>query len=288
MPKSKITAGQIVKLDQKVSKKKKTKQPNASVSGGVSAQGGAGKKSKGSTPGRRQSIEPLRQQLNILVEEANRRVVSLQSEGLASRALSEAERTAIRFHKENGEITSMFTSQLPRMRDLAREFARVQTFLSDETSTVSGARRDKDDIVSGLFGGQYRAMYGTGYDITRVSKEQGDLALEVYHKVLERGGGWERVISHLRAINTGLTQYGSEELIQQIYDMVTSEEYAGYDADALTAVAYAHVEAIIAMNDEIAERQRMGINYGLLGSAGDTDKYDRYMWNEYRRKLKGE
>lgn len=222
-----------------------------------------------------------------MVQEANRRAAELKAEGFeSSRALSEAQRTAIRFHKEDGKIISMFTSQLPNMREIAREYARVQTFLADDTSTVTGAKREQGDIISGLFGGQYRAMYGTGYDITRVSKEQGDLTLEVYHKILEANGGWERVISHLRATNTGLTQYGSEELIQHIYDIITSGDYEGYSADELVAIADVEVKSIIAMNDALAERQRLGINYGMLDDAFDKEAYDILMWKEYRRRLK--
>lgn len=290
MPKSKIGENPSLKLDDPKDKKKKAKQSSSKASSSKS------KTSTGSTPGAkktkapRTNLKPLKEQLDILITEANRRAAELKAEGYdQSRAMTEAQRTAIRFHKdkETGDITSLFTSQLPSMKDIAREYARVQTFLSDETSMLAGAKREQGDIMSGLFGGQYRAMYGTGYDITRVSKEQGDLTLEVYHKILEKNGGWERVISHLRATNTGLTQYGSEQLIQHIYDVITSGDYEGYSADELVAVADVELRAIIDMNDAIAERQRLGINYGLLDDSLDQDAYDRAMWKEYRKKLKG-
>lgn len=288
MPKSKVSTGNVVKLDLTQDKKKKAKESSKSGTKGSSSSSS----SRGSTPKGakkpRTNLKPLREQLEILVSEANRRVNELTTAGLPqSRAMEEAARTAIRFHRdESNEIVNMFTSDLHRMTDIAREFARVQRFLSDETSTIGGAKREKDDIQTGLFGGQYRAMYGTGYDITRVSKEEGDLALEVYHKVLEFGGGWEAVISHLRATNMGLTQYDSEQLIQEIYDMITSGMYDNDDSDDLAARAYARVREIIKFNDQMAERQRLGINYGILPSELDAEKYDRYVWREEKRKMK--
>ncbi|MBQ2348652.1 MAG: hypothetical protein II388_09855, partial [Clostridia bacterium] len=54
------------------------------------------------------SLNPLRAELNILTSQANALVAELRASGYAedSRALAEAERTAIRFHTEDQLFTA--------------------------------------------------------------------------------------------------------------------------------------------------------------------------------------
>lgn len=78
---------------------------------------------------KRTSLQPLREQLALLTEEANQRVAALGAKGLQSRAIQEALRTQLPSRRNDEGI--LFEANLPRKRDIAREYARVQTFLSD-------------------------------------------------------------------------------------------------------------------------------------------------------------
>ena len=170
----------------------------------------------------RGSLNPLREKLNVLTTKANQLVAELHEAGVSeqSRALSEARRTAIRFHSE--DEGTLFTSNLPRAVDIGREMARVQQFLGDVTSTPSGVISDSVVTAQHLFGGQYRADGGYGANPDYVDKDTAEKVFEVYRKALESQGGWQRVMGWLGSRSHGLQDYGSENLITAIYDMIIS------------------------------------------------------------------
>lgn len=312
MPKSRkgklSSDDKILSFAQGNEKKKPKKLKSTGQSSDYSGKQSTGKKGKskgkgtttkattGSTPRQsspRRSLDPIREQLQIMVDEANARVEELTKSNMPSRALEEARRTRL---KSWGEDAPMFRADLARMRDLKREFARAQTFLADYTSKAEGAENFAKELGSTPFGGQFYAEYGVGYDPNVVEAGDASKVFEIYRRVLEQGGGWERVIGHLRAINAGPASYGSEQLINSIYDMVqniqmpytaglTPKEQEEDFIQELTFRAYAQVESMIQMYDKMAEMQVSGENYGILGDQFDKEKYDRWKWKMMKEEM---
>lgn len=246
----------------------------------------------------RGSLNPLREKLNVLTTKANQLVMELHEAGVSeqSRALSEARRTAIRFHSE--DEGQLFTSNLPRSVDIGREMARVQQFLGDITSTPSGVISDSVVTAQHLFGGQYRADGGYGANPDYVDKETAEKVFEVYRKALESQGGWQRVMGWLGTRSHGLQDYGSENLINAIYDMITNgtddEIFSSIEdtsGEALTdddridyyaIKASQMIEEMIEESKNISELQQMGEDYGILSS---TEKDQRLRTELWRRKM---
>lgn len=261
-------------------------------------------KTTGATAPRRRKLDPLREQLAVLVDEANARVRDIEimnDHGIqvTSRAIQEAIRTLPKSRLEKD--STLFRSDLPRTRDINRELARVQTFLADYTSFARGAENFTNQMATGLFGAQYRKDGGGGFDSSRVSAEDAELVFDVYHRVIEMGGGYDRVIGYFRANSNGLIEYGSQQLINAIYDMVKNiplhemefadakERKEAYEdrRDLLISRAYEVVESMIKSYEAIATLQRSGEDYGKLRNDPDYfARFNHWHWmmqrNEYR------
>lgn len=239
------------------------------------------------------SLNLLRAELNVLTSQANALVAELRASGYAedSRALLEAERTAIRFHTED----QLFTANLPRSRDIGRELARVREFLTDATSTVEGTQRELYGLNQSLFGGQYRADGGYGANPAYVDRQTAERVFEIYRKALEAQGGYQRVMGWLRAKYNGLQDYGSENIINAIYDMVTNTSDNAIAAampdwssrgglSEEDRIDYWSLKASDMISDMIEEAQRisdlqqMGIDYGILPSKDKEERLKTQIW----------
>ena len=188
-----------------------------------------------------------------------------------------------------GEDQPMFRADLARSRDIKRELARTQAFLTDYTSTVPGASAFSSGLTheSGLFGGQWRQRGMAGYNEDVVSKEDADLTFDVYHRAIEQAGGWERVIGYFRAYNNGLISYGSEELINMVYDMVLNQPYAS--EEDLISQTYNYIEDMVSLYESMAEKQQAGIDYGEIVSDPDREaRIARWRWQVERERRKNE
>lgn len=243
----------------------------------------------------KRTLDPLREQLAIMTVEANQRYKEQREMSVVSRAALEAERSLNKAGKENFfETGELFNSNQKSKRALMREFSRVSTFLADFTSTATTSETFERASTQGLFGGQWRTNGGNGYDPDRVSKEDAELVFDIYKRVLEAGGGWERVIGFFRASNIGLVDYGSEELINQIYDMVQNKDIIRIETgedDIRGAVIARSLEIVNNMADmyaQMAVRQRSGVDYGNIESDKKAAEYRRrnYEWQLYREDLK--
>lgn len=210
---------------------------------------------------KRVSLDPLREQLAVLVDQANQRVRELRFLGLGSRALEEANRTQKRKPTRYSDDLP-FRADLKRRRDINIEFARVHEFLNDYTSTVEGAGNFENDIsrLRGQFGANWNTE-GTGknYNTEIIDDETAKKAFEIYRKVIEAAGGWERAVGMLKG-KESLIGYGSENLIVNIYDMVENNEDEG---DIMTIALRIVDEGIEAYN-EMARRQRANYDYGIV------------------------
>lgn len=286
MPKSKVSKKPKIKLTQETTKSQNIKPAKSSKSSSSSSS----KSSNSAKKAPRESLAPIRAQLEVLTAQANERVNALVKSGLPSRALMEAQRTMSAHNKREDQV---FTSNQPRKRDLEREFARVQAFLTDYTSVVEGAKDFTGALTHGLFGAQWRANGGGGYDPNRVTAEQADAVFEIYHEVLSREGGWERVMSYFRASSNGLVEYGSENLINAIFDMVKNQPFEALTKrtrqdiidDAVNKTAD-FVDTIIETYDRMKDAQLLGLDAGQLGIDPDFERRQKHwQWKLERERL---
>lgn len=227
---------------------------------------------------KRVSNEPLRKQLEVLVNQANKRLERLTRMGYDTRAVAEAQRTMVSVHRETGQL---FTSKLSRTRDIQREFARVNTFLSDYTSLAEGAENFNADLnrffkkgmdAPRLFGGQFE----DGYNSAEITYNRAQKVFDIYRRVLEVAGGWERVVGIFRNPNTKV-EYGSDVLINEIYDMVDQ----GFNTEDTIFRAWQMVDAAQNMYDEMATKQASNVDYGRVSTKIDPLLMEKL--NNYRK-----
>lgn len=294
--KSKLNKEQLpIKLDGSTQGSKKTRAKSKKSSVGSSSKGKSSKKSenpRGSTQQKKRKLDPAREKLRVLTEQANQIYWQQKAAGQLSRAALEAERTLTPTHRTKYYETSgdLFSYNLPTSREINRELGRVMTFLTDYNQVYSGVNPDEIKSSKGLFGAQWRGGGGQGYDPTRVSKEDAEMVFDIYHRVIEQGGGWERVIGYFRLMNPGIIDYGSENLINTIYDMVQNQEYIiPSEGNSVTGEIIARSMDIIDRMKEtyerLAELQRSGNDYGAILSESELES-NRAYWNfitRYRR-----
>lgn len=209
----------------------------------------------------RVSLQPLREQLQVLVDQANERVRDLASAGLSSRALDEAIRT-IKRKPTRVDDETLFRADLKRRRDINVEFARVHSFLNDYTSTIMGAHNFESDIsrLTGQFGAKWNTTgLGQNYNTEIISEEVASKSFEIYRKVIEAAGGWERAVGMLKG-KESLIGYGSENLIIAIYDMVENDVNEG----DIIKIALEQINSGIEAYSRMSERQRSNYDYGIV------------------------
>lgn len=231
----------------------------------------------------KQKLGQYREQLSVLVDRANERVDRLTSKGYQSRALDTAIQSRPDSYDTNGPL---FRSDLRSEKQIKREISRVMAFLNDPTSLSKGAERFNEDFsAEGLFGGQYRAINGKGYS-DEVDEEIGDMTLDLYHRILEQAGGWERVMGYLKANSGGLIEYGSTNLINAVYDMVMQMGTSTRSQKKIISRGVNMIKQMVDDYQTMAVKQRSGVDYGLVGyddTAADRRNY--WEWNMHRKGL---
>ncbi len=238
-------------------------------------------------------LEQYREQLSSLVQRANERVNVLntfsaekasKNEEFASRALDAARASLPESRDTNGDL---FNANLRTEKQIKRELSRVMTFLNDPTSLSSGAEQFTEDLTAaGLFGGQYRANGGPGYDEERVTKEVGEQVFDIYGKVLAQEGGWERVMGYFKANSGGLIEYGSENLINAIYEMTVQLGTSDAAQEEIINRAKSMIDDMIDSYKEMAVKQRAGVDYGLIGyDETADDRRNHWQWSMHRKGL---
>lgn len=240
----------------------------------------------------KRTLDPLRDQLNVLVEQANYMYIEQRQLGINSRAAMEAERTLNKKGKQHFQETFMpFNSDLHSQREIKRELSRVMNFLSDYTATTEGGVVEAKQ-ATGLFGGQWRKKGMAGYDEENVTEEDADMVFDIYHRLLEYQGGWQRLIGYFKAVNPGIIDYGSDQLINAIYEMVQNKDsiYVPEDMDvegAILARANDIVNNMIDSYMKISVLQRSGTDYGAIENPEDAKRRkDIYEWGLKREKYK--
>ena len=264
--KKKSSSGSIsAKRVTKASVNKQNKKPR-------SPKKSTAKRSKRSTSSNkpRVSLEPLRKELDVLVQQANTRVSQLLEQGLPSRALLEAQRTLKNMPTRVDDV-ELFKADLKSRKQINREFARVQEFLNDFTSTIKGAKNLQTDFDR--FSGSWYTGEGMNQDLRGKT-------FEIYRKVLEAAGGWERAVGILKG-KESLIGYGSENLVNNIYDMLENN-YAEGD---IISIALEQIESGLKAYEDMASRQVSGYNYGIVFDDDTVQaRRDFYMWRSRFRK----
>lgn len=153
-----------------------------------------------------EAVQSMKNRLEELIAEANRRIDILQSHGYASAALSRAE-------QETGR--DYFTLDDANTRgEVIEEATRARVFLADETSTLEGAKIYTAQLNAAEFRGKFGNQYHTwehkfkNFDTSVIDEEIAKTVFSNYRKLEE-----------LRAADiTGDGAYGSENLIIAMYE----------------------------------------------------------------------
>lgn len=218
------------------------------------------------------SLDPLREELEVLVTQANLRASELIASGLPSRALMEAQRTLARQSTRDQDI--LFRSDLKTRKQINREFARVHEFLNDYTSTLRGANDFKSDFD------RFSGNWGDTWVEAGMDPEKRMRTFDLYRRVVEAAGGWERAIGILKG-KESLTGYGSENLVNNIYDMIENN----FSDGDIIAIALEQINAGIAAYEEMAKRQKADYDYGIVfDDETTTARRDFYTWRRRYRK----
>ena len=221
----------------------------------------------------RVSLNPLREQLSTLVDQANARVAALSNfnaeqrrmnkDEVGSKALVEAERSKRRLTSRDNEDV-LFRANLKTRRDINREFARVQAFLGDFTSTIEGAIQFNKDLslqtdLKGQFGGQWEATTGQRFNTEVIDTDRAKKAFELYRRIEEQVGGWERMVGAMQGYES-LLGYGSENMIIMIYDMVSQN----IDDENVISIGAQLVNDAITNYETMKINMRSDYDYGVI------------------------
>lgn len=234
------------------------------------------KKIKGSIPKRKKmSLNPLRTQLSVLVNQANEKVKILSDSGTYSRAIENARLSLSKQTSRNQSI--LFTSALKTRRQIEREFARVQTFLADWTSSVEGAKSESRSLK--YLEGKFGKVGEKGWYDPSLNEDSAKKAFELYRRSIERAGGWERAVGLIKG-KESLIGYGSENLIMSIYDMIDS----GYSDNDVLDFSFEYIENGLAAYEQMAKQQVSDYDYN--GVIFDMDSEAKKQWYVKRQKMK--
>lgn len=230
---------------------------------------------------KRRTLDPMRDMLRVLTERANERVDKLLESGKPSRALFEAQRTLKR-QRSRVDDEQLFNADLKDRRQINREFARVQAFLNDYTSTVEGAANFETDLsdLKGAFK-EYRNFNGD-WDSIRLDPDKLGDVFDIYRRVIESAGGWERAVGLFQG-KESLVGFGSEVLINNIYDMVEN----GLNKGDIISNALDLIEEAHAVYERMASQQVGNYDYGIIFDDEETTARRNYFEQKFRRRQEG-
>lgn len=170
---------------------------------------------------REYELDRLRDKYSSIISEANQRWELIENEGLQSMAISRA-------LDENG--TPYFSIDLQdNESDIIKEVTRANVFLSEQTSTIEGARLYTAEIGAERFRGKFGKEWATKdnnnrtFDTSTIDEEYAKEVFRSYRMLEETKQGL-------------IIAYGSENLIIAMYDAkVRGEDPYTYGSDVLSA-----------------------------------------------------
>ena len=106
---------------------------------------------------------------------------------------------------------------------------------------------------------------------------------EIYRKVIETAGGWERAVGLLQG-KEKLTGFGSENLINNIYDMLENN----FSEESIKEIALRQIQAGADTYAQMAKNQRLNYDYGIVFDDDSvTARRAFFSWRFDNRKKKG-
>lgn len=193
------------------------------------------------------SIEDTKEELHMLAYKANKLMDEIYKNNLQSPAIEEARKTQSEADRKRNEKRPRFSweddkERLPyfsirdqkTFRDIQREAARIRAFLTADTSDLEGAKMYTsrlDNYYRGAFtraGAQkadpdaekwseVKGNRGKNYDTSRISEGRAKLAFQIYREIEEMDA----------YLIYGEGAYGSDTLIEEIYEMVAQNKFFG-------------------------------------------------------------
>lgn len=187
-----------------------------------------------------EKIQQLKQRLQPVIDEANRRWRTLDMLDLRSLAISRA-------YDENDGQWGFDVSQLTDRGDIITEATRARVFLQDRTSIPEGAelytQQESYKEYLGQFGNQYNNWENKfkRFNISTISENKARIAFAAYRRLEETD-------------EARIMAYGSENMIAAIYDIVYKNGYTDpEDEDDLTDIAG---QARDLLSRELGEKKR--------------------------------
>lgn len=170
---------------------------------------------------REYELDRLRDKYSSIISEANQRWELIENEGLQSMAVSRA----------LDEVSTPYFSldSQTSEADILKEVTRANVFLSDQTSTIEGARLYTAQIGAERFRGKFGSEWATKennnrtFDASVIDEEYAKEVFRSYRMLEETKQGL-------------IMAYGSENLIIAMYDAkVRGEDPYTYGSDVLSA-----------------------------------------------------
>lgn len=193
------------------------------------------------------NIEDTKEELHMLAYKANKLMDEIYKHNLQSPAIEEARKTQSTADRKRNEKRPRFSweddkERLPyfsirdqkSFRDIQREAARIRAFLTSDTSDLAGAKMYTsrlENYYSGAFTkagargkdsesghwSEVKGNRGKNYDTTRISEGRAKLAFKIYREIEEMDA----------YLIYGEGAYGSDTLIEEIYEMVAQNKFFG-------------------------------------------------------------
>ena len=193
---------------------------------------------------RKNKLDPIRDNLQPLVDRANLMVSQLRKNGYGDvPAMIDAMKT---FRGEGDQLFSV--SDKHRYRELRREAARIESFLSDASSLVSVASASEKAIDAVgrhnlSFWRQSENLERTGFRFGDVDEEKVKFALKIFRMVKEEP-------ENALAFEKGSDRFNSDTLFNLIFDSI--DEYNPNQPDEVKdeMIEFAKAEANRAIREQ--------------------------------------
>ena len=156
---------------------------------------------------KKHSLEPIREKFRKMIEAAQSKYDELvNSSHTLMPAVYNAERT-----KSKNALQVFSIDDKHRYREIQREVRRAEAFLREVSSDdydMLDKRYQQARTADHRFGGDFKAQFGVSYEASIINDDYAQKAFDLYHMV---------------EANVSREAYGSETLINAIYDMIIDD-----------------------------------------------------------------
>ena len=193
------------------------------------------------------NLEDTKEELHMLAYKANKLMDEIYKHNLQSPAIEEARKTQSAADRKRNEKRPRFSweddkERLPyfsirdqkSFRDIQREAARIRAFLTSDTSDLAGAEMYTSRLSNYYHGAftregakqhdpnaekwsEVKGNRGRNYDTSRISEGRAKLAFKIYREIEEMDA----------YLIYGEAAYGSDTLIEEIYEMIAQNKFFG-------------------------------------------------------------